>query len=84
MEHESHAGISFFQRYLTLWVLLCMVVGVAIGYALPAVPAFLDTLQVMGISIPIAILIWIMIYWGRYWITFQDVNAIQNLIFLIQ
>lgn len=40
MEHESHAGISFFQRYLTLWVLLCMVVGVAIGYALPAVPAF--------------------------------------------
>ena len=29
MEHESHAGISFFQRYLTLWVLLCMVVGVA-------------------------------------------------------
>lgn len=55
MEHESHAGISFFQRYLTLWVLLCMVVGVAIGYALPAVPAFLDTLQVMGISIPIAI-----------------------------
>lgn len=62
MEHESQTGISFFQRYLTLWVLLCMVVGVAIGYALPAVPAFLDTLQVMGISIPIAILIWVMIY----------------------
>lgn len=76
MEHESHAGISFFQRYLTLWVLLCMVVGVAIGYALPAVPAFLDTLQVMGISIPIAILIWIMIYPMMMEVDFQSIKAV--------
>lgn len=76
MEHESHAGISFFQRYLTLWVLLCMVVGVAIGYALPAVPAFLDTLQVMGISIPIAILIWIMIYPMMMKVDFQSIKAV--------
>lgn len=76
MEHESHAGISFFQRYLTLWVLLYMVVGVAIGYALPAVPAFLDTLQVMGISIPIAILIWIMIYPMMMKVDFQSIKAV--------
>ena len=76
MEHESHAGISFFQRYLTLWVLLCMVVGVAIGYALPAVPAFLDTLQVMGISIPIAILIWLMIYPMMMKVDFQSIKAV--------
>jgi ACR3 family arsenite transporter len=76
MEHESHAGISFFQRYLTLWVLLCMVVGVAIGYALPAVPVFLDTLQVMGISIPIAILIWLMIYPMMMKVDFQSIKAV--------
>lgn len=76
MEHESQTGISFFQRYLTLWVLLCMVVGVAIGYALPAVPAFLDTLQVMGISIPIAILIWVMIYPMMMKVDFQSVKAV--------
>ncbi|MDY4727627.1 MAG: ACR3 family arsenite efflux transporter [Megasphaera elsdenii] len=76
MEHESQAGISFFQRYLTLWVLLCMVVGVAIGYALPAVPAFLDTLQVMGISIPIAILIWVMIYPMMMKVDFQSIKAV--------
>lgn len=76
MEHESQTGISFFQRYLTLWVLLCMVVGVAIGYALPAVPAFLDTLQVMGISIPIAILIWIMIYPMMMKVDFQSIKAV--------
>ena len=76
MEHESQAGISFFQRYLTLWVLLCMVVGVAIGYALPAVPAFLDTLQVMGISIPIAILIWVMIYPMMMKVDFQSIKNV--------
>lgn len=76
MEHESQTGISFFQRYLTLWVLLCMVVGVAIGYALPAVPAFLDTLQVMGISIPIAILIWVMIYPMMMKVNFQSIKAV--------
>lgn len=32
--------MSFFQRYLTLWVLLCMVLGVALGHALPPCPAF--------------------------------------------
>lgn len=76
MEHESQTGISFFQRYLTLWVLLCMVVGVAIGYALPDVPAFLDTLQVMGISIPIAILIWVMIYPMMMKVDFQSIKAV--------
>lgn len=76
MEHESQTGISFFQRYLTLWVLLCMIVGVAIGYALPAVPAFLDTLQVMGISIPIAILIWVMIYPMMMKVDFQSIKAV--------
>lgn len=76
MEHESQTGISFFQRYLTLWVLLCMVVGVAIGYALPAVPAFLDTLQVMGISIPIAILIWVMICPMMMKVDFQSIKAV--------
>lgn len=76
MEHESQTGISFFQRYLTLWVLLCMVVGVAIGYALPAVPAFLDTLQVMGIPIPIAILIWVMIYPMMMKVDFQSIKAV--------
>lgn len=76
MEHESQTGISFFQRYLTLWVLLCMVVGVAIGYALPAVPAFLDALQIMGISIPIAILIWVMIYPMMMKVDFQSIKAV--------
>ena len=39
-----------------------MAVGILVGKFLPAVPTFLDTLSIAGISIPIAILIWVMIY----------------------
>ena len=75
MQHEQASGINFFQRYLTVWVLLCMIVGVAIGHFLPSVPAFLSTLQVDSISIPIAILIWLMIYPMMMKVDFQSVKA---------
>ncbi len=59
---DKEQGISFFQHYLTLWVLLCMALGVALGHFLPALPRFLGRLEIDGISLPIAILIWVMIY----------------------
>ena len=59
---KSAAGISFFEKYLSLWVLLCMVAGVLIGRFLPAVPDFLGQFTYAEVSIPIAILIWLMIY----------------------
>lgn len=58
----SNPGISFFERYLTVWVALCMVAGVALGKFLPAVPEFLNQFTYAQISIPIAVLIWLMIY----------------------
>ena len=54
--------ISTFQRYLSVWVLLCMGIGLALGVSFPSIPVFLETLSIQGISIPIAVLIWIMIY----------------------
>ncbi len=55
-------GIGFFENYLTVWVILCMVAGVLIGKYLPAVPDFLGRFERANVSIPIAILIWLMIY----------------------
>ncbi len=55
-------GISFFDRYLTLWVALCIVAGIAIGKLLPVIPETLGKLEYANVSIPIAILIWIMIF----------------------
>ena len=59
---KSKAGISFFEKYLTLFVLICMGVGVMIGYFVPEIPAFLNEFEVANVNIPIAILIWLMIY----------------------
>ena len=77
MNKESKSeGIIFFQKYLSVWVLLCMVMGILIGNFLPAIPAFLDRLSIAGISIPIAILIWIMIYPMMLKVDFQSVKQV--------
>lgn len=55
-------GISFFQRYLSIWVALCMAAGVAIGHWLPAIPQFLGRLEYAHVSIPVAVLVWLMIF----------------------
>lgn len=55
-------GISFFEKNLTTWVILCMITGVVIGRYLPIVPEFLSRFEYAQVSIPIAVLIWLMIY----------------------
>ena len=62
MAAKNKAGISVFQKYLTVWVILCMVVGVLTGRFLPQIPAFLNQFEYARVSIPMAILIWVMIY----------------------
>lgn len=42
MRKEKTTGIDFFQKYLTVWVALCMVVCVLIGKFIPTIPAFLN------------------------------------------
>jgi ACR3 family arsenite transporter len=62
MSDGSKPGIGFFAKYLSLWVALCIALGVAIGHFLPGVPAFLGRFEYARVSIPVAILIWLMIY----------------------
>ncbi|KJS19572.1 MAG: arsenic transporter [Clostridiaceae bacterium BRH_c20a] len=54
--------MGFFERYLTIWVALCIVVGVAIGQIFPVIPEVLSQFEYAQVSIPVAILIWLMIY----------------------
>ena len=54
--------LGFFERYLTLWVILCIGIGIIIGRFWPAFPRTMEKLTVAQISIPVAILIWFMIY----------------------
>lgn len=76
MDNKKQAGISTFQKYLTLWVFACMLIGVLIGKFAPVVPATLGKLEVAGISIPIAILIWVMIYPMMLKVDFQSVKQV--------
>ena len=68
MSNEHSAApkrLAFFERYLTVWVFLCMVVGVAFGKFAPQFTASLSKLEfVQGshVNAPIAVLIWLMIY----------------------
>ena len=59
-----------------MWVILCMAAGVLIGRFFPAIPEFLDSLSLAGISIPIAILIWVMIYPMMMKVDFQSIKPV--------
>lgn len=76
MESKEKSGIGFFERYLTIWVALCMVVGVLIGKFLPAIPSFLGQFEYANVSIPIAILIWLMIYPMMLKVDFQSIKNV--------
>lgn len=73
---EKISGISFFQKYLTIWVLLCMGIGIFLGKIFPAVPIALERLTIAGISVPIAVLIWVMIYPMMLKVDFQSIRQV--------
>ena len=75
-EQNDQPGISFFERYLSVWVTLCMVLGVLIGRFIPGIPTFLARFEVANISIPIAILIWLMIYPMMLKVDFQSIKNV--------
>lgn len=68
--------IGFFERYLTLWVALCIVAGIAVGQLIPAVPDVLGSWEYANVSIPIAVLIWLMIYPMMLKVDFQSVKNV--------
>ena len=76
MSKDKSSGISCFQRYLTVWVLLCMVVGVVLGHFIPELPALLNKFEYARISIPMAVLIWIMIYPMMLKVDFQSIRNV--------
>ena len=55
------APMSVFERWLTLWVALCILVGIGLGQWLPEPVQFLGRLEVAQVNIPVGLLIWVMI-----------------------
>ncbi|ANL66846.1 arsenical resistance protein ACR3 [Rhizobium phaseoli] len=53
--------MSTFERYLTIWVFLCIVAGIALGHAMPGVFHVIGAAEVAKVNIPVAVLIWLMV-----------------------
>ena len=53
--------MSIFERYLTLWVALCIVVGVGLGHLVPSVFQAIGSAEVAKVNLPVAVLIWLMV-----------------------
>jgi len=73
--------LAFFERYLTVWVLLCMVVGVALGKLFPGVTGTLSQLefgQGSQVNVPIGILLWLMIYPMMLKVDFSAIGGIAK------
>ncbi|SCP98330.1 ACR3 family arsenite efflux transporter [Anaerobium acetethylicum] len=76
MSKVKAAEINFFQKYLTVWVALCMGAGVLIGKFLPGIPQFFGRFEYANVSIPTAILIWVMIYPMMMKVDFESVKNV--------
>ncbi len=55
------AAISFFERYLTAWVGICIVVGIMLGQGLPSLFKVIGALEIAKVNLPVGLLIWVMI-----------------------
>ena len=70
--------MRFFEKYLTLWVALCIVAGIAVGQLLPTIPETFGRWEYANVSIPIAVLIWLMIYPMMLKVDFQSVRNVAR------
>ena len=59
---DKNRRIGFFEKYLTIWVILCIATGIIIGNLAGENIKFLSKLELFKVNIPVAILIWLMIY----------------------
>ena len=70
--------MSAFERYLTVWVFLCIVVGIALGQGLPAPFQMLGKLEVARVNLPVGLLIWIMIIPMLVKVDFGALHEVRN------
>lgn len=75
---QAGSNLSFFERYLTVWVFFCILAGVGIGRLFPSVAVALDAMSIYQVSIPIAVCLFFMMYPIMVKIDFtQAANAIR-------
>ncbi len=74
----KNSKISFFEKNLTIWVLICMSLGVLISILIPQIPENLSALEIAGVNLPTSILLWLMIFPMLLKIDFESIKNIKN------
>jgi len=72
------AEMSFFERYLSVWVLLCIVAGIGLGHLWPQPFHWVGNLTVAQVNLPVAVLIWLMIIPMLLKIDFQALRGVRQ------
>ena len=72
------APMSIFERYLTVWVFLCIVVGIALGQLFPSAFQAVGRLEVARVNIPVGVLIWVMIIPMLLRVDFAALAQVKN------
>ncbi|MCC5858345.1 MAG: ACR3 family arsenite efflux transporter [Ectothiorhodospiraceae bacterium] len=75
---DIRQGMGLFERYLSVWVAIAIVIGIALGQFLPAVPEALAQFEYAQVSIPVAILIWAMIFPMMVQIDFSAILGVRR------
>ncbi|AUC62434.1 arsenite transporter Acr3 [Cyanobacterium sp. HL-69] len=76
---KAGGSLSFFEKYLTLWVFICIIVGIGLGRVFPDIAQSLDSISIYNVSIPIAICLFFMMYPIMVKIDFsQAVKAVKT------
>lgn len=76
MAQKKHIG--FFEKYLTFWVALCIAGGIAIGHFTGDSIQFLSKMELFNVNIPVAILIWLMIYPMMLQVDFSSIKNVSK------
>ena len=61
VDGATPAAMSIFERYLTVWVFVCIVVGIALGQWLPAPVQAIGGMEIAKVNLPVGLLIWVMV-----------------------
>ena len=75
---EEERGLRAFDKYLSVWVALCMIFGAGIGYYFPGVASILGGFEVANVSIPIAVVLLVMMYPVMLKINFKEILDAKN------
>src|SRR5690554_4879032 len=75
---KQEKKIGFFEKYLSLWVALCIIAGIAIGYFAGGNVQLLSTFEIAGVNITVAVLVWLMIYPMMLQVDFSSIKDIRK------